>query len=434
MILFDYKKNCGLNSKRIEKTAGELSSYKNELKMISKKRDYLSAESSIRLPADLYIVKHVKALAKRFDGRSLKYIMLVGIGGSNLGAKAVYEALYSKFDWLDEKRMPKIIFLDTVSSEKMKLAFTLSKSIKRPDELLIIATSKSGTTVETVANLEVIVNHFQRKFKNIRERIVFITDQDSALWDMAIKKDIHKLPIPAAAGGRYSVFSAAGLFPLHLAGINIDELRQGARQAVKDCTSGLFANPALVSAALTYLQYKRGCVIFNNFFFNPEYESIGKWQRQLMAESLGKKKNLKGKVVRAGITPMVSVGSTDLHSMAQLYFGGPKNIFTNFIYSKSRGEIYLPKNLKFAGLAEGINGKSLESLMTAIYSGVKTAYQKNKMPFAAVELAATEKNIGYYLQFRMIEMMYLAKLMDVNAFDQPGVEDYKREITELLNK
>ena len=239
-------------------------------------------------------------------------------------------------------------------------------------------------------------------------------------------KDIKKIAVPKNVGGRYSVLSAVGLFPLHLAGINIDALHKGADQAVIDCTSkNLSKNYSMLSAILTFLHWKKGINIHNTFFFNPELESLGKWYRQLMAESIGKKKDLKGKVVRRGITPIVSIGSTDLHSMAQLYFGGPKDKFTNIVYGKRKDNIFIPK----------IEGKNFKNIMDAIYGGVVAAYKKNNLPFLTIELEnISEKTLGYYLQFRMIEMMYLAQLMQVNAFNQPGVEDYKKETRKLLEK
>jgi glucose-6-phosphate isomerase len=217
--------------------------------------------------------------------------------------------------------------------------------------------------------------------------------------------------------------------------INIDQLQKGAKLAVSDCVSkDLNKNKAMISAISIYLHSQKGKNIHNTFLFNPELESLGKWYRQLMAESIGKRKNSKGKIVRAGITPIVSIGSTDLHSMAQLYFGGPNDKFTNIVFAKQKNGVKI-SNLEFGGLAEGIENKSFENIMRAIVGGVKAAYEKNKLPFIDIALnEISEKSLGYYLQFRMIEIMYLARLLQVNAFDQPNVEDYKKETRKLLKK
>jgi len=418
MLQFNYKQTAKINDKKIQETSGRLSSYISKLKNIAKSSGYRELESSIQLPHDSGLRSEVKKLAKKINPGKLKLIVLIGIGGSNLGTMAVYEALQNKVK-------PEMLFLDTVSSLKMKKAVSKLNKLK-PQEFVIIAVSKSGTTTETIANLEALTGLLKKKKSEIEKRLIFITGKDSKLWLQAEEKGIYKLTVPETVGGRYSVFSAVGLLPLRLSGIDIDALHKGASQAILDCTSKVLSkNYSELSAILTFLHNKKGINIHNTFLFNPELESCGKWYRQLMAESIGKKKDLKGKVVRMGMTPIVSIGSTDLHSMAQLYFGGPKDKFTNIVYGKRKEDVLVPK----------IEGKSFNNIMDAIYGGVVAAYKKNNLPFITIEFKEiSEKTLGYYLQFRMIEMMYLAQLMQVNAFNQPGVEDYKRETRKLLKK
>ncbi|HLD45088.1 MAG TPA: glucose-6-phosphate isomerase, partial [bacterium] len=229
-------------------------------------------------------------------------------------------------------------------------------------------------------------------------------------------------------GGRYSVLSAVGLFPLALSGVDIKHLLAGARDAVNDCTNkSLKTNRALCSAIVSFINYTKGHSVHNTFLFAPELESLGKWYRQLMAESLGKD----GK----GLAPLVSIGSTDMHSLAQLFYGGANNAITTIVTAPANGSVKVPKKLIFPGLVEHLEGKSLEELMNAISTGTTTTYKKLKRPVVSIafeKLNAYE--LGYYLQFRMIEIMYLAKLMDVDAFDQPMVEGYKKETKVLLKK
>lgn len=153
-----------------------------------------------------------------------------------------------------------------------------------------------------------------------------------------------------------------------------------------------------------------------------------------MGESIGKRHSLNGDEVNAGVTPMVSIGSTDLHSMAQLYLGGPKDKFTTFVYSqKEKGEIEIPENLILDGLVDGIKNKKLSDIMNAIYEGVQKAYKKNEIPFMEISIEKNDAySIGQFLQFKMFEIMYLARLFGVNAFDQPDVEDYKSETRDIL--
>jgi len=422
MIKFDYKKTANINVNRIKTSAAKLSAYTTHLQSVVKKKDYLDNESSIQLGFDKELRDEVKKMAKKIGKQKLKNIVVIGIGGSNLGTMAVYDAL-------QDKTKAEILFLDTVSSLKMKEAALILNKLKI-QEFVIIAVSKSGTTTETIANLEVLVSLLKQKKADVKKRIVCITQENSKLWELAE----NKLAIPKMVGGRYSVFSAVGLLPLYLAGLDIDQLNRGAARAVSDnVQKNINKNFSIASAVLTYLHNQKGINIHNTFLFNPELECCGKWYRQLMAESIGKKKDLKGKVVRKGITPIVSIGSTDLHSMAQLYLGGPKDKFTNIIYGKNDTIVSVPKVLNFNGLVSNIKGKSFDNIMNAIFGGVKAAYEKNNLPYLTIELGKiSEQSLGYYLQFRMIEMMYLAQLLKVNAFNQPSVEDYKKETRRLL--
>ncbi len=130
----------------------------------------------------------------------------------------------------------------------------------------------------------------------------------------------------------------------------------------------------------------------------------------------------------------MSIGSTDLHSMAQLYFGGPMDKFTTFVYAQDDNrKISLPDSLSLGGLVEGIEGKDVFFMMKSILSGVKIAYKKNKLPYMEMRLNnINEYSLGQFLQFKMIEMMYIAHLIGIDAFDQPNVEDYKNETRSIL--
>jgi glucose-6-phosphate isomerase len=183
-----------------------------------------------------------------------------------------------------------------------------------------------------------------------------------------------------------------------------------------------------------YFHAQNGRTISDSFFFAPQLESIGKWYRQLMAESIGKENDLQGNIVHAGITPTVSVGSTDLHSVGQLYLSGPRDKTTTFIYTTNEpAMVAVPSTLQFP-LVEGIENKKLRDIMKAILEGVKIAYKKQELPFMEVALETiTEQSLGEFLQLKMIEIMYLGKLFNINTFDQPHVELYKVETKRILN-
>jgi glucose-6-phosphate isomerase len=435
MFKFTYEKTALVPDKKIEKSAQALAEYREHLQKVAKKKDYQELEASLQLGYDSDLWEQVQLTANKIGISGLKYVVVVGIGGSNLGALAINQALFGSLDHLDQQRQPKLLFLDTVSSLKLKSVAQALKGVES-NQFLIIAISKSGTTTETVANLEALTDQLRDQFDNLQERTVIISDQGSALWKQAEEFGLDKIAVPKMVGGRFSVFSAVGLLPLYFSGLDIESLQDGARRAVEDCVSeDLDKNKALVSAALTYWSWKKGAAIHNTFFFNPELEAVGKWYRQLMGESIGKKQDLNGKNVRRGITPIVSIGSTDLHSMAQLYFGGPDDKFTNIVYCLSKDSVNVPSPMNFEGLVKGIEGKSLTTIMKAMVGGVIAAYENNELPFLTIELPEiSELMLGYYLQFRMIEIMYLAQLLEVNAFDQPSVEDYKKETRRLLGQ
>jgi len=432
-VRFNYS-NSQTDPKDIEKTAKKLKDYIKFLNKVVEDNEYSKDEASIILPFDDNLHEEIKRLVSVKCNDSLKYIIDIGIGGSNLGTKAIYDSLLGFSDILEPDRFPKIIFADTVDPEFLEKIGNFLRSISSGNEILINAISKSGTTTETITNLEIILENLN--IENKFSRLVLTTDAGSKLDARAKELGITTLNIPKTVGGRFSVFSSVGLFPLLASGINIDFLLDGARNIIhRSLNDDTLSNPSLISAIILYHQLQNGKIICDNFFFHPEMESIGKWYRQLMGESLGKEKDLKGRTVNSGITPTVSLGSTDLHSMAQLYFGGPKDKVTTFVYtSQINGNPTLPLDGEFQNLVDGISGKSAYELMSAIYMGVKQTYIKREIPFMEVILEdISEKSLGQYLQFKMIEMMYLGKLLNLNTFDQPNVEEYKIETKKILN-
>lgn len=329
-----------------------------------------------------------------------KSIILAGIGGSNLGALAIYKALRPK---------KQIYFAETLDSIRLD---RILENLQHPAVLIIV--SKSGTTTETIANAGVLLNKLKKQ-----DKVVAITDEGSKLWDWAEKYEFFKLSVPKEVVGRFSVFTAVGLFPLLLVGIKAEKLLEGAKEADNEL--------ALTSAKAIYESWKAGKIIHDMFLFEPDLEWLGKWYRQLVGESLGKE----GK----GITPTVSIGTTDLHSVGQLYLGGPKDKFTTFISVKNHGKDFtVPKDHGIEELVSGISGKKFSVLMKAVLEGVKTAYKKQNLPFIEAELEdVSEKSLGKFMQEKMMEVVHLAKMMGVNPFDNPAVELYKEETRKLLH-
>jgi glucose-6-phosphate isomerase len=398
---------------------------------------YESDLASLYLPDDRQMLAEVRQTIGENLQLKPVYLVVVGIGGSNLGTIAVQEAILGKL-YNQLTASTKVLYADTVDSDSINDIITLVKPIlERGGNIVLNVISKSGTTTETIANAEVLIDLLRRHKKDYKNCITVTSDKDSELWDIAVREGFNVVEIPRKVGGRYSVFSPAGLFPLGLLGINIERLLDGARSMRDTCINmNVEKNPAAISAALQYLHYMSGKNISDLFLFANALESLGKWCRQLMAESLGKEFNKKGETVNIGITPVISIGSTDLHSMAQLYLGGPNDKFTMFLsVENSNSQVKLPNLREYSKLVNGIQGKSLESIMSAIMEGTKAAFRKGKRPFMEVKLPCkSEYYIGQFLQFKMIETIYLGFLLGVNPFDQPNVESYKEETRKILQK
>lgn len=396
--------------------------YSLVLEKVLKSKKYVDDECSIVLPNDTAIAKEVHTLVKKMVSKDLKFIVVIGIGGSYLGTKAIYDALRGELDSYSSQS-PKIIFIDTLSAPKLlALKHIFEHKVTNKKEFLVNLVSKSGTTLESIANFEALISALEGIHGDVSERVVVTTDKNSKLWKSASQKKYATLSIPARVGGRFSVFSPVGLFPLAALGIDIDALCSGATDIMKK-------NYAPQSALRIKYEFDHGCTINNLFLFNPELESLGKWYRQLLAESIGKECDREGKKVNAGILPIVSIGSNDLHSMGQLYFGGPKNIYTTFVYAKQLPtQIRVPTTQKFPELIEHISEKSFKKIMGALYEGVKAAYTSHQLAFSEIVLPAiNEYTLGSFMQWKMLEIMYLGALFNVNAFDQPAVEAYKKE-------
>ena len=428
--------NSLLSEKKIESSLKELKGYLAYIQDIHQSKNYTFPESSINLPFDDAAKDEVLRLAEKKKTSDLKYILVIGIGGSNLGAKAVYDALRGYFDPLCLGTYPKILFLDTADPTFLKaVAKFLSEEIKSQNEIIVNAVSKSGETTETIFNLEGVAEILKKRFGDFVSRLVITTKEGSHLHKKAIAMGVDVLTLPESVPGRFSVFSPAGLFPLALAGFDIESLLKGARETVEENLLVAPENQAAFKAAFLFHHYDKGRKISDFFTFSPNLESLGKWYRQLVAESTGEEKKTVLGVKRIGITPTVSVGSTDLHSMGQLYLSGPMERTTTFVYaSKSNVDFKWVTGNIFAEKEHVLPDKPRD-LMKAIFGGTKETYRKKGLPFLEIDLEEINENsLGRFMQFNMIQIMLLGKLLKINPFDQPNVESYKKETRCLLEK
>ncbi len=312
--------------------------------------------------------------------KSSKFIFVCGIGGSNLASKAVWNALT-----LNKATDKKVFFLESPDSREYEEVENFVKNaITSPDEVALIAASKSGSTIETLETFHKTFDILSEKFgAPINKRALTISEKDSPLWNLAEQKGFEKVEWPPEIGGRWSAFSAPHIPILEIAGINTEQFKNGST-----------SSPQVGESAKVILESKAEILDF--FIFNVELEDLGKWCRQLIAESL------------ATFTPTVSIGPTDLHSMLELYLEKPEKRFTVFVRSEKE-------------IDESVNEQSYENI-TAEYHKRGLAFYKYEMP------EISEFELGKFMQFMIDLTLELAKLLGVDPYDQPEVEKYKNSL------
>ena len=412
-----------------------LSAYSQQIATIVETEDWDTPECSVCLPSASSLYQESIAVVDKLVTAPLQYVFLLGIGGSNLGTDAIHAALRNRFS---RHTHPELISLDTVSAADITALSERIPTDLSPESYVVFLISKSGTTTETITNAELLYRHVLPDPQARTNRTIVITDIDSALDRYANEQGMLRLHIPEKVGGRFSVFSPVGIAPLHALGHPVVELLRGAQDAVVDHTKADVANnPAALVATKVVAAIEQGYTVYDLFVFDPALEVVGKWHRQLVGESIGKRENKKGEVVETGIVPTVSVGSTDLHSVGQLYLGGLPTVLTMFVSIEQSGTDFTimqgHTDSTLSTLVPDIAGRSTHDIQQAIFAGTKDAYNEAGRPFAIAELASgSAYEIGMLMQYKMIEVMYIAHLLDINAFDQPNVERYKIFTKEYL--
>ena len=335
-----------------------------------------------------------------------KNIIIIGMGGSILGTKSIYS-------FLKKKIKKKVFFFDNLDLN-LNLKYKKIKSLKNSCFIII---SKSGNTLETITNLRTIFS------KNLlKNKLVIITEiADNALMNIASRYHAEIIEHKRFIGGRYSVLSETGMFPAALMGLHLTKFKN-LKRLIKNKN---FVTSLIQNVAGVYTLNSRGVnnsVILN---YDSDLNDLGYWYQQLVAESLGKE----GK----GINPMLSFGPKDHHSLLQLYLDGPKDkFFTFFNLSKKEkklkiSENFIPNNMKF------LKNKSLEFIINAQCNATKNIFKLKKIPFR--QITVTKKNeseLGEIFTFFVLETILLSRLMNVNPFDQPAVEQVKIETKKFL--
>ncbi len=356
----------------------------------------------------------------------------IGIGGSYLGAKAAMEfanhAFYNQLQ-PDKRKNPEIYFAGhNISSDY--IADLLD--VIQDKRVCVNVISKSGTTLEPAAAFRVIKEHVEKRHgkSEAAKRIIATTDkQKGALKQLATQQGYKTFVIPDDVGGRFSVLTPVGLLPIAASGININELMDGAKEYEKIASNpDINANPAYLYSATRNILYRQGKAIELLSSFHPSLRYIAEWWKQLFGESEGKN--------NGGIFPASVDFTTDLHSMGQWIQEGTRIIFETFMtIEKSNREICVPQSSNDEDNLNFIAGKSLDYVNDKAYKGTAAAHLDGSVPNMTITLKdRTPNTLGQLFYFFEIAVAASAYLQQVNPFNQPGVEFYKKNMYKLLGK
>lgn len=373
------------------------------------------------LPDDRKLIREIQAFARRQKKNGWKELVVLGIGGSALGLRAIAEALLSSFDTG--------MHLHVVDNIDPVVVGELFRHLDWKRTLFIVI-SKSGTTVEPMAMLALARERLQKKFpKDWQKHLAFVTDPNQGLLrEIADQEGIATFDVPERVGGRFSVLSAVGLLPAALAGVNILGLMEGARAMREEIrkSKGL-QNPALALAAAQFLlDRKQGKSMTVMMPYSNALFRFSDWYRQLLAESLGKNS-------KTGPTPIQALGTTDQHSQLQLYQEGPNNKWFIFLkVLRPVADLRLGKNA-FPGEMKFLNGKTMGEILNAAHAGTTQSLARAGRPNVTVEMQeVTANRLGALFMLFEIQVALLGLFYRVNAFDQPGVEASKNITRKIL--
>lgn len=383
-------------------------------------------------------IDRIQKAADRLAGLGDRHVVL-GIGGSYLGARAVLDALT---DPLRNERSraardgrPKIYFegnnLDPDAIRTLLDLLPSGRPADRDGDFTVNVISKSGTTLETAVGFRIVRQRLQQVYgKGYGERIVATTDaQRGLLKEQADREKFESFVIPDDVGGRFSVLTPVGLLPAAVAGVDIHELLAGARAMAERCKNTDFLNnPAYLYAALQHLSEERGRGTSVMVAWGKALEGLSMWYDQLCAESLGKQDR--------GRIPIASVNTRDLHSRGQELQQGPRTVVvTNVCVDRYERDLPLLWDAEDPDKLNYVAGKTVGQMLTGAREAVTHAYARDRRPSMTLHLpelnAYTLGQVFYMLELATVVEGYMA---GVNPLDQPGVEDYKKFMFGLLGR
>lgn len=376
-------------------------------------------------------VREIKAFAEGM-GQAHDHVLVLGIGGSALGTKAILNALrppgWNELDDEGREFFPRLTVLENVDPGSVAAALRRID----PRRVLVNVISKSGGTAETMAQYLVVRQWLEDQLGDAASRhVVFTTDPArGALRELAARDGIATLDVPPAVGGRFSVLSPVGLLPAALVGVDIEALLTGAKRAIERAESDdLLRNPAALYAGLLWAADTRhGARIHVVMPYSDRLREFAEWYRQLWAESLGKRLDRRGELINAGPTPVAAIGATDQHSQVQLFMEGPYDKAITFIDAGEPGEdVPIPERAGLPADLAYLPGHTLGELLQAEREATSAALARmGRMSMTLRLPRLTADTFGELLMFYQVATGYAGVWYNVDPFDQPGVELGKR--------
>ncbi len=369
-----------------------------------------------------------------------KAIVIIGIGGSDLGTRAIHKALshphYNEYADITLNDEPKIYFIGDTTDPEMISGLMDILNLERT---LWLVVSKSGNTIEQSSTFAFVRSEYQKLNLNPVDYIAFLTDPKSGtLREISNKSGYKTVDIPSDVGGRFSVLSSVGMVPAHLLGLDVDQMLSGAKDLHELISSSKEndRDDVLEYALNKFAQYKSGKNISVMMPYQYSLYEFAKWYQQLWAESLGKQVNSKGEVVNEGQTPIAVLGPVDQHSQLQLFNEGPNDKFFTFIRAEeSRSNLNLPDDYKDVEQFEFLQGKSFQEILNLEQSTTAFALTKYGRPNVTISIPKVDAyHLGQLFYMFEVVVTLFGYALDINPFDQPGVELSKNAMYGVLGK
>lgn len=380
------------------------------------------------------IIQYVESVKDNFDA-----FVVLGIGGSALGPICTQQALnhphYNELSKEKRNGFPRFYVADNIDPEKLSYLFDVIDI----DKTLFNVISKSGSTSETMSQFMIIKEMLEKKLgQDAHKNIVCTTDEKGGNLIKVAKKEGYKtFFIPDGVGGRFSELSPVGLLPASFCGIDIKALLKGASNVENLCKDeNVYKNPALMYAVLNYLSMKKNKNICVMMPYADSLKFVSDWFAQLWAESLGKKFDNDKKAIYTGQTPVKALGVTDQHSQLQLYQEGPNDKIITFIgVDKYKKDITIPNIYKDIDSLSFLGGITQNKLIQTEQKATEYALLKAQKSNMTITLKNVDEiSMGELLYFFEMSVAYMGELLNIDAFDQPGVEESKNTTYAYFNR